>query len=39
MEGSLGIIPKRVLVEEARLAAARSLLIAHGLEHELKTRA
>jgi hypothetical protein len=39
MEGSLGIIPRRVLVEEDRLANAERLMIENGLEHELKSRA
>jgi hypothetical protein len=39
MEGSLGIIPRRVLVEEGRLAHAKRLMIENGLEHELKSRA
>jgi hypothetical protein len=39
MEGSLGVIPRRVLVEEARLSHARRLMIENGLEHELTSRA
>ena len=36
LEGSLGIIPRRFLVEEDRLDEARRYLIDAGLEHELK---
>ena len=36
LEGSLGIIPRRFLVEEDRLNEARRYLIDAGLEHELK---
>jgi hypothetical protein len=36
MEGSLGFLPRRILVEEAGAAQARRLLIAAGLEHELR---
>ncbi|NKB83018.1 putative signal transducing protein [Brucella grignonensis] len=36
LEGSLGVIPRRFLVEEDRLDEARHYLIDAGLEHELK---
>ncbi len=36
LEGSLGVIPRRFLVEEGRLDEARRYLIDAGLEHELK---
>jgi hypothetical protein len=36
LEGSLGVIPRRFLVEEDRLDEARRYLIDAGLEHELK---
>lgn len=35
MEGSLGLLPRRLLVEEARLARARTLLTEAGLGAEL----
>jgi hypothetical protein len=36
MEGSLGFLPRRILVEEDRAEQVRRLLTAAGLEHELK---
>ena len=36
MEGSLGFLPRRILVEEERADHVRRLLTAAGLEHELK---
>ncbi len=36
LEGSLGVIPRRFLVEEDRLDEARRYLIDAGLEHEIK---
>lgn len=36
LEGSLGILPRRVLVPETHQAAARRLLADAGLEHELR---
>jgi len=36
LEGSLGILPRRVLVDEDYLAAARRLLTDAGLAHELR---
>jgi hypothetical protein len=36
LEGSLGILPRRVLVAEDYLAAARRLLSDAGLAHELR---
>ena len=36
MEGSLGILPRRVLVAEEDMAAARRLLTDAGLAHELR---
>lgn len=35
LEGSLGLLPRRFLVEEPRAAEARSILVAAGLEAEL----
>ena len=35
LEGSIGILPRRVLVESARLAQARSLLTEADLGHAL----
>jgi hypothetical protein len=35
LEGSLGVLPRRVLVHEHRAAAARNLLSDAGLGHEL----
>ena len=37
LEGSIGAFPRRVLVAEDDLAAARRLLEAAGLGHELRT--
>ena len=39
MEGSLGVLPRRVLVEADELARAKRVLIEHGLERELEGRA
>jgi hypothetical protein len=36
LEGSLGILPRRVLVPEEHAAAARRLLNEAGLGHELR---
>ena len=36
LEGSLGILPRRILVDEDREAAARRLLTEAGLGHELR---
>ncbi len=36
MEGSLGILPRRVLVADEDVDAARRLLIDAGLGHELR---
>lgn len=36
VEGSLGIIPRRILVPDEDLAAARRVLIDAGLAHELE---
>jgi hypothetical protein len=36
LEGSLGILPRRVLVEDADVAAARGILVDAGLSHELR---
>ncbi|SNY92452.1 Putative signal transducing protein [Cohaesibacter sp. ES.047] len=37
MDGSLGILPRRVLVDEDREAQARQLLVDAGLEEEAET--
>jgi len=39
LEGSIGILPRRVLVAEEDAAAARRLLSAAGLSHELRPEA
>jgi hypothetical protein len=39
LEGSIGILPRRVLVAEEDVDAARRLLEAAGLGHELHTDA
>ena len=36
LEGSLGILPRRILVDEAHVADARRLLTEAGLAHELR---
>jgi hypothetical protein len=36
LEGSLGMLPRRILVEEGRAARARQLLQEAGLGHELR---
>jgi hypothetical protein len=36
LEGSLGMLPRRILVEEARAARARQVLQEAGLGHELR---
>ncbi len=36
IEGSLGILPRRLLVEDERFDEARRTLIDAGLEHELR---
>jgi len=36
LEGSLGILPRRVLVPDDRVPAARRLLVDAGLGHELR---
>jgi hypothetical protein len=36
LEGSLGILPRRVLVDEDDMAQARRLLVDAGLAHELR---
>jgi hypothetical protein len=36
LEGSLGILPRRILVDEADVASARKLLQDAGLGHELR---
>ena len=36
LEGSIGILPRRILVAEEDVAAARKLLADAGLEHELR---
>lgn len=37
LEGSLGMLPRRILVGEEDLAAARRLLTDAGLAHELRS--
>ncbi len=36
LEGSLGVLPRRVLVEEDRLAAARRILVDAGIGAEAR---
>jgi hypothetical protein len=36
VEGSLGVLPRRILVSEARLALARRVMSDNGLEHEIR---
>lgn len=36
LEGSLGVLPRRVLVPDEQLANARRVLTDAGLEHELR---
>jgi hypothetical protein len=36
LEGSLGILPRRILVPDEHLRSARNLLRDAGLEHELR---
>ena len=36
LEGSIGILPRRILVDEERMADARKLLEDAGLGHELR---
>ncbi|MEP3279983.1 MAG: DUF2007 domain-containing protein [Stappiaceae bacterium] len=36
LEGSLGIIPRRVLVDSDNLTQAKSLLVEAGIGHELE---
>jgi hypothetical protein len=38
LEGSLGIIPRRILVDSDQIAAARALIKDAGLESELRMR-
>lgn len=37
LEGSLGLLPRRFLVEEARAEEARLILVEAGLEEELRS--
>jgi hypothetical protein len=36
VEGSLGVLPRRILVGEGRMAVARQILIDNGLAHEIR---
>jgi Putative prokaryotic signal transducing protein len=36
LEGSIGIFPRRILVDEDQAAAARRLLVEAGFAHELR---
>jgi hypothetical protein len=38
VEGSLGILPRRVMVEKDREAQARRILVDAGISHEMKGR-
>ena len=37
LEGSIGILPRRILVRESHIAIARRLLMDAGLGHELRS--
>ena len=37
LEGSIGVLPRRILVADGDIAAARRLLTDAGLAHELRT--
>jgi hypothetical protein len=37
LEGSIGIFPRRILVDEDEIAAARRLLVEAGFGHELRS--
>jgi hypothetical protein len=37
LEGSIGILPRRILVRESYIAIARRLLMDAGLGHELRS--
>ncbi len=37
LEGSIGILPRRILVDESHVANARRLLTDAGLGHELRS--
>lgn len=39
MEGSIGVLPRRILVPDDRIAQARQLLKDAGLAHELRSDA
>jgi Putative prokaryotic signal transducing protein len=39
LEGSIGILPRRILVEDGRVSDARRLLEEAGLGHELRPNA
>jgi len=36
IEGSLGILPRRIMVDEDNVAAARRVIVDAGLGHELR---
>ncbi len=36
IEGSIGILPRRVLVADSQLAEARAIIVDAGLAHELR---
>ena len=36
LDGSLGMLPRRIVVDDGHVARARQLLIAAGLGHELR---
>ena len=36
LEGSLGVIPRRILIDEERMSQARSLMKDAGLEDEMR---
>ena len=38
VEGSIGVLPRRILIEESELSRARQVLREADLEHEISTR-
>jgi hypothetical protein len=36
IEGSIGILPRRIMVDDENVAAARGVLVDAGLGHELR---
>ena len=38
LDGSLGILPRRIMVEKDRIGRARTILADAGIGHEIETR-